>query len=100
MHSSMPSDLCRPPATDLDLRSRLCRPRALLGIPAATVSLDADRPFVAPKPKLHSNPPAANMTRFWPETATDVLFQLKSGRTSAPRLRQAWQTNRASMSDS
>jgi hypothetical protein len=29
-----------------------------------------------------------------------VLFQLKSGRTSAPRLPQAWQTNRGSISDS
>ena len=33
-------------------------------------------------------------------TATGCLFRLKSGRTSAPRLPQAWQTNLSSMSDS
>jgi hypothetical protein len=31
--------------------------------------------------------------------ATGTLFQLKSGRTSAPRLPQALQTNRGSRSD-
>ena len=33
------------------------------------------------------------------EISTGFLFQLKSGLTSAPRLPQAPQTNRASMSD-
>jgi hypothetical protein len=40
-----------------------------------------------------------NVTRRQPTTLTCFLFQLKSGRTSASRLPQAWQTNRDSISD-
>jgi hypothetical protein len=46
-----------------------------------------------------------NMVNGWLTCLNDnpphcVLVQLKSGHTSAPRLPQAWQTNRPSMSDS